>query len=60
MMPIIFKVIPMKLSEIPPGLFTVIAEDLGVFVAERLRLNQQNSVGNWFELFGQVIEAYNA
>ena len=51
---------PMKLSEIPPGLFTVIAKTLGVFAAERLPLNQQNSVENWFELFGQVIEAYNA
>lgn len=50
----------MKLSDIPPSLFTIIAEALGVFVAERLRLNTQNSVGNFFELFGQVMLTYNA
>lgn len=50
----------MKLSDIPPVLFTITAAALGVFLSERLRLNQQNSVGNWFELLGQVIETYNS
>lgn len=49
----------MKLSDIPPALFTITAEILGVLISESLRLNQQNSVGNWFELVGQVIETYN-
>lgn len=50
----------MKLSDIPPALFTITAEILGVLISESLRLNQQNSVGNWLELVGQVIETYNA
>lgn len=50
----------MKLSDIPPALFTITAELLGVLISESLRFNQQNSVGNWLELVGQVIETYNA
>jgi hypothetical protein len=50
----------MALHDIPPGLFTIIAEILGLYVADNLKLNQQNSVGNWLQLVGQVILTFNA
>lgn len=50
----------MSISDIPPGLYTLIAEALGIYVARNLRLNDQNSIGNWLQLVGQVILAYNS
>lgn len=50
----------MAISDIPPGLFTLIAEALGIYIAKNLRLNDQSAVGNWVELVGQAILTFNA
>lgn len=50
----------MSISDIPPGLFTLIAEALGIYIARNLRLNDQNSIGNWLQLVGQAILSFNA
>lgn len=50
----------MSISDIPPGLFTLIAEALGIYVAKNLRLNDQSAIGNWIELVGQAILTFNA
>ena len=50
----------MSISDIPPGLFTLVAETLGIYIAKNLRLNDQNSIGNFIELLGQVILSYSA
>lgn len=40
--------------------FTLIATILGFLIAPTLTYNQQNSLGNFFELLGQVILTINA
>ena len=50
----------MSISDIPPGLYTIIAEALGVYISRNLRLNDQNSIGNLLQLVGQVILTFNA
>ncbi len=40
--------------------FTLIATLIGFIIAPTLGINQQNSLGNFFELLGQVILTINA
>lgn len=40
--------------------FTFIATTLGFLISPQLTVNQQNSLGNFFELLGQVILTINA
>lgn len=40
--------------------FTLIATLLGFIISPTLTINQQNSLGNFFELLGQVILTINA
>lgn len=50
----------MGLSGIPPILYTLLAEGLGALISQNSKLNQQSSIGNFFELLGQVILTFNA
>lgn len=43
-----------------PYEFTLIATVIGFTIAPALTVNQQNSLGNFFELLGQVILTINA
>lgn len=40
--------------------FTLIATVAGFIISQELTINQQNSLGNFFELLGQVILTINA
>lgn len=48
------------LFSLNPYEFTAIATILGFIISPTLTLNQQNSLGNFFELLGQVILTINA
>ena len=43
-----------------PRAATILAEITGASIAEGLTLDEQNAVGNWIELVGQVVDTYNA
>jgi len=43
-----------------PFEFTTLGIVTGYILSERLTINQQNSLGNWLELVGQIILTYNA
>lgn len=40
--------------------FTIMGAALGLIIAKPLTINQQNSLGNFFELVGQIILTINA
>ncbi len=48
------------LASLPPEQFTLLAFTLGYVIAPNLTVNQQNSVGNFLILFGQVLLTFNA
>ena len=50
----------MDFQNVNPELFIVVGELLGNVIANELPFNVQNAVGNWLQLVGQAIEAYNA
>ncbi|MDD3341027.1 MAG: hypothetical protein PHN72_02340 [Bacilli bacterium] len=48
------------LFSLNPYEFSIIASALGLFISSTLTVNQQNSLGNFLELLGQVILTVNA
>lgn len=48
------------LSSLNPYEFTMVGAAIGLAIAPALTVNQQNSLGNFFELVGQVILTINA
>ena len=52
--------IPGGFQDLHPQLFVVICEVMGQIMAGNMPFNVQNSIGNWFELLGQVILTYSA
>ena len=48
------------LFSLNPYEFTMIATLIGFIISPQLNLNEQNSLGNFFELLGQVILTINA
>lgn len=48
------------LFSLSPYEFTLIATLLGFLISPTLTVNQQNSLGNFFELLGQIILTVNA
>ncbi len=52
--------IPNGFQSLNPQLFVVIGEILGDIIAGSTPFNVQNAVGNWLQLVGQAILAYNA
>ena len=45
-----------KFKNINPNEFTLTAFIIGYILCQNLNTNEQNSLGNWFELLGQVLE----
>ncbi|MBM6839258.1 hypothetical protein H9X77_13715, partial [Clostridium saudiense] len=52
--------IPGGFQDLNPQELIVIANILGIAIANKLPFNIQNAVGNFFELLGQVIITFNA
>lgn len=52
--------IPDGFQGLDPQLFILVGEILGNILSGRLPFNVQNTLGNWLQLVGQVIETYNA
>lgn len=50
----------MSLFKIPPDDFALIAALLGVVISNKLDVNEQNAIGNFFELIGQTILTVSA
>lgn len=50
----------MSIFNIPPDDFALIAAILGVGIANKLDLNEQNSIGGFLQLVGQTIETVSA
>lgn len=50
----------MGFFNIPPDLLGIIAAVLGVGIANKLDLNEQNSLGNFLQSIGQTILVANA
>ncbi|MGF7058467.1 hypothetical protein [Brassicibacter mesophilus] len=48
------------LTSLPPQQFTGLATIIGFLIASRLTFDQQNSIGNFIELIGQVILTISA
>ena len=48
------------ISELTPLEFTTIGTIIGYLISSVLTVQEQNSVGNWFELVGQIILTFNA
>lgn len=48
------------LSNINANEFTTTAFIVGILLCENLNANEQNAIGNWFELLGQVLETNSA
>ncbi len=44
-----------KLSQIPSDVFTVSAVLIGFLLIDDLTPSEQNSIGNWFMMIGQVL-----
>lgn len=45
---------------VPPELFSIIGQIVGMSMAGRMPFNVQNAIGNWLQLVGQIILTYNA
>lgn len=52
--------IPGGFQDLPPQTLLVIVTIIGINVANQIPFNMQNTVGNIFELLGQVIITFNA
>lgn len=48
------------LMTLTPLEFTTLGIITGYILSQRLTINQQNSLGNWFELLGQILLTFNA
>ena len=48
------------LMQLSPLEFTTLAVFTGYIISCNLTVNEQNSIGNWFELLGQIILTFNA
>lgn len=48
------------LNSLSPLEFTTLAVFTGYAIACNLTISEQNSIGNWFELLGQLILTFNA
>lgn len=52
--------IPGGFQDLHPQLFVLIGDIMGQIMVGDMPFNVQNSIGNWFELIGQVILTYSA
>ncbi|NFT07062.1 hypothetical protein FDF26_08250 [Clostridium botulinum] len=52
--------IPGGFQDLAPQLFPLLAQIVGIVMAENLPFNLQNAIGNWFELLGQIILTFNS
>ncbi len=52
--------IPGGFQDLHPQLFVLIGDIIGQIMVGDMPFNVQNSIGNWFELIGQVILTYSA
>lgn len=50
--------IPYSVLSLPPEQFTVLATVLGFLLSHDLTIDQQNSLGNFFQAIGQTIVTY--
>ncbi|WP_432405458.1 hypothetical protein [Wukongibacter sp. M2B1] len=50
----------MSIFNIPPDEFALVASLLGVGIANKLDVNEQNSIGNFLEAVGQIILTVSA
>jgi len=55
-----FKTLGSFLSNLSPLEFSTIGCLLGIFISEQTTSNEQNAIGNFLELVGQVILTYQA
>lgn len=49
-----------NLPNIPPQIFTLSATAIGFLLIEQLTQTEQDAIGNWFELIGQILETNSA
>lgn len=49
-----------NLPNIPPQIFTLSATAIGFLLIEQLNQTEQDAIGNWFELIGQILETNSA
>lgn len=49
-----------NLPNIPPQIFTLSATAIGYLLVEQLNQIEQDAIGNWFELIGQILETNSA
>jgi hypothetical protein len=54
------RMIGMSLFSIPPGPFAILANLIGVALAKNLNLDQQDSLGNFFQSIGQSMATFGA
>ncbi|WP_024614827.1 hypothetical protein [Clostridium sp. Ade.TY] len=52
--------IPGGFQDLHPQMFVLIGDIIGQVMSGNMPFNVQNSIGNWFELIGQVILTYSA
>ena len=55
-----FKSLSNWLFSLNPYEFTLIATIMGLIISPTLSINEQNALGNFFELLGQIILTINA
>ena len=48
------------INSLSPLEFTTLGTIIGYLIANMLTVEEQNSIGNWFELVGQIILTFNA
>ncbi len=48
------------LNSLTPLEFTTLGTIIGYLISSVLTVSEQNSIGNWFELVGQIILTFNA
>ena len=56
----VFKSFAEWLNNLSPFEFTTLGTITGYLISSVLTVNEQNSIGNWFELVGQIILTFNA
>ncbi len=49
-----------RFFDLPPDLMAALGTILGFALADKLNYAQQNSLGNWLELIGQLLDATSA
>ena len=55
-----FKNFANWINSLSPFEFTTLGTIVGYLISSVLTISEQNSVGNWFELVGQIILTFNA